>query len=222
MASQPTRNVGASAAYDAVAEAYAAAYFGELERKPFDQEVLERFAARIGGAGTVADIGCGPGQVARFLTHLGLDMLGLDIAPEMVALARKLNPMCCFKLGDMRSLTLPDDALAGAVAFYSLIHLGRAEVVSALSDLRRSLSPGAPLLISFHIGAGETYLERWFDKPVSLDFTFFGADEMTGYAEEAGFTVEQLQLRSPYPFEVQTERAYLWLRKPATLSPMAG
>jgi SAM-dependent methyltransferase len=200
-----------AASYDAVAEAYAETFAGELERKPFDREMLEGFAASLNGR--VADVGCGPGQVAGFLSALGLDVLGLDISPEMVALARTLHPACAFEVGDMRALPLPDDALAGAVAFYALIHLERREVTKVLTEIRRVLRPGSPFLAAFHIGAGERRLETWFDKPVSLNFAFFGLEEMTGYAEAAGFAVEERRVRPPYAFEVQTERAYMKLRK---------
>lgn len=203
-----------AASYDAVAEAYAETYYGELAQKPFDREVLTRFAADVTGTGRVADIGCGPGHVGRFLSDLGLELLGLDISPEMVTLARKLNPACRFEVGNMLALSLPDGALEGAVAFYSLIHLKRGEVVLALTELRRVLRPGSPLLVSFHIGNEVRHLDSWFEKPVSLAFTFFGTGEMTGYAEAAGFDVERVQVRSAYPFEVQTERAYMCLRSP--------
>ncbi len=78
--------------YDDVAEPYADAYFGELARKPFDCAALERFAASLPAGSPVADIGCGPGQVARFLRERGLDALGIDLSPRMVALARRLQP----------------------------------------------------------------------------------------------------------------------------------
>lgn len=212
MAADP-KHSSTAASYDAVAEAYAETYYGELARKPFDREVLTRFAAELTRTERVADIGCGPGQVARFLSDLGLDLLGFDISPEMVTLARKLNPACRFEVGDMLSLPLPDGSLEGAVAFYSLIHLKRSEVVLAFTELRRALRPGSPLLVSFHIGNEVRHLESWFETSVSLDFTFFGVEEMTDYAEVAGFGVEAVQVRPAYPFEVQTERAYVRLRK---------
>jgi trans-aconitate methyltransferase len=51
--------------YDRIAEDYARHIYGELAHKPLDRELLRRFAARM--RGQVCDMGCGPGQVARFL-----------------------------------------------------------------------------------------------------------------------------------------------------------
>ena len=61
-----------AAKYDRVAEKYAAAFFDELERKPFDRALLDRFAAAVAGRGRVCDVGCGPGHVGRYLAARGV------------------------------------------------------------------------------------------------------------------------------------------------------
>ncbi len=58
--------VGVRAAYDAVARAYDEQLSNELGGKPLDRALLEGFL-ELTGAGTIADVGCGPGHVTRFL-----------------------------------------------------------------------------------------------------------------------------------------------------------
>ena len=53
--------------YDQIAAQYAAAFFNELDQKPFDRRLLDRFAERVGQRGQVWDVGCGPGHVASYL-----------------------------------------------------------------------------------------------------------------------------------------------------------
>ena len=53
--------------YDKIAEHYATEYFDELSRKPFDCELLTRFAQSLPAGARVCDIGCGPGHIARYL-----------------------------------------------------------------------------------------------------------------------------------------------------------
>jgi trans-aconitate methyltransferase len=53
--------------YDRVADEYVARIYGELQHKPFDREMLDRFAARVKPHGLICDLGCGPGHVARYL-----------------------------------------------------------------------------------------------------------------------------------------------------------
>src|SRR5206468_4038248 len=131
-----------AAKYDRIAEKYAAAFFDELEKKPFDRARLDRFAAAVAGRGRVGDVGCGPGHVGRYLAARGVDVFGLDLSPRMVELARRRNPGIPFEQGDMLALALADASLAGIVAFYSLIHLARDTVARALGELTRVLVPG--------------------------------------------------------------------------------
>src|SRR5439155_15857605 len=90
--SEDTGQTALAAKYDRVAEKYAAAFFDELERKPFDRALLDRFAAAVAGRGRVCDVGCGPGHVGRYLAARGVEVFGLDLSPRMVELARRLNP----------------------------------------------------------------------------------------------------------------------------------
>ena len=57
--------------YDRVAKPYGEQFFHELDRKPFDRELLDRFAARGRGRGRMCDVGCGPGHVGRYLVERG-------------------------------------------------------------------------------------------------------------------------------------------------------
>src|SRR5580704_8216830 len=72
------------ASYDTVAEQYAADYYDELSRKPFDRELLTKFAGLMPNEGQVADIGCGPGHVARYVADLGVNAIGVDLSRSMV------------------------------------------------------------------------------------------------------------------------------------------
>src|SRR6267378_5742483 len=176
--------------YDRVAERYAEEYFSELERKPADRGLLDEFAAAVGDKGEVCEIGCGPGQIARYLKDRGVNIHGLDLSEEMVKSAGRLNPDISFTQGNMLALDLPDTSLAGIVSFYAIIHLKRGEVTAALSEMNRVLQPGGNLLISFHDGEGELHRDEWYGQPVSIDVTLLNSEEMMNYLEAAGFNVD--------------------------------
>ena len=203
--------------YDPIAEEYAEKYFNELDHKPFDRLLLDRFAARVRDLGPVCDLGCGPGQIARYLHERGVDAFGVDLSPEMVALARRLNPGLRFEQGDMRDLrALPagDNAWGGIAAFYSIIHIPRQGVVRALCELWRVLRPGGSLLLAFHIGDEVVHLDEWWGKRVSLDFTFFSLEEMEDYLRQAGFDILEVLERAPYEgVEHSSQRGYIWATK---------
>src|SRR4029079_4409150 len=141
------------ASYDSVADEYTRRIANELEHKPFDRDLLDRFAREGAGRGPVCDLGCGPGHVTRYLHERGVDVFGLDLSPAMVAEAQRLNPGIGFHQGDMRALDAADGKWGGAAAMYSLIHIPRAQVPGVLREVRRVLKPNGLFLLSFHVGS---------------------------------------------------------------------
>jgi ubiquinone/menaquinone biosynthesis C-methylase UbiE len=200
--------------YDRVAEQYAAEYFDELGRKPFDRDVLDAFAGAVRGHGDVCEIGCGPGQIARYLKDRGVTMRGIDLSDEMIRCASRLSPDIQFTSGDMLSLDVPDQSFAGIVCFYSIIHLAREDVGRALKEMHRTLQPGGKLLIAFHGGEGDLHRDEWYDKPVSVDVRLYRSEEMRSHLEDAEFEVENIAEREPYEFEYPTKRIYASAIKP--------
>jgi SAM-dependent methyltransferase len=201
--------------YDRVADEYVRRIYDELQHKPLDRQLLDRFADDVRPVGLACDMGCGPGHVARYLHERGAQVCGVDLSPQMVERARGLNPGIGFVQGDMRALDAQDGAWAGIAAFYSIIHIARAEVVAALRELRRVLRPGGLLLLAFHIGDDVLHLDEWLGQSVNVDFFFFRAAEMAGYLTSAGFEVEEIIERDPYPdVEHQSRRAYIFARRP--------
>jgi SAM-dependent methyltransferase len=198
--------------YDRLAVEYARRMLTELDHKPLDRQLLDRFAGQV--SGLVCDLGCGPGQVARYLHDRGVDAFGIDLSAAMVETAAAAHPDIRFRQGDMRALPLAESSLAGVTAFYSLIHIPRAEVVDVLKEVHRVLQPTAPLLLAFHRGGEVRHFEELWGQSVQLDFIFFEREEMQGYLLEAGFNVAEIIERPPYPdVEAPTERVYMVAHK---------
>ncbi len=200
--------------YSQVADEYAEKLFGELAYKPLDRELLDRLISEVGSLGPICDLGCGPGQIARYLKDHGAEALGVDLSPKMAATARKLSPDISFFQGNMLSLDLPEASWGGIAAFYSLIHLPRPCLLDALRELRRVLRPNGLLLMSYHIGAETVHLDEWWDKPVKLDFNYLQTSLVTDLLAKAGLRVETVIERDPYPEEHPSRRAYIFARKP--------
>ncbi len=202
--------------YDAIAKEYAEQFQDEMDHKPFDREMLQRLVDQVGELGTICDLGCGPGQIARYLHTLGAPVCGIDLSPEMVKQARLLNSEIPFQQGDMLDLKrVEDNSLGGIAAFYCIIHIARADVVTTLRELKRVLRPGGTLLVTFHIGQEIIRRDDWWDKPVSVDFIFYEPTEMQEYLSQAGYEQIEIFERAPYKdVEYQSRRAYIFAVKP--------
>lgn len=205
--------------YDRLATQYAQRFYDELEHKPLDRELLTRFADSLRGQGLVCDLGCGPGQIARFLHGCGLELFGLDLSPAMIEQARLLNPRLEFRQGDMAAMDEATDSLAGIVAFYSIIHTPRDQVTAVLREWLRVLRPGGKLLMAKHLGDQEMHLDEVWGVPVNVEFIFFERAEMEGYLVAAGFEIEDIIERDPYSdVEYQSRRGYFFAFKPGELA----
>ncbi|HXI11313.1 MAG TPA: methyltransferase domain-containing protein [Thermoanaerobaculia bacterium] len=199
--------------YDSVAAAYVEHLYSELERKPLDRHLLNRFAEEVRERGMVSDLGCGPGHVARYLHDKGVQVSGVDLSPEMVRWATRLNPGMDFHVGDIRSLELADASQVGIVAFYSVIHLAPSELGLAFREFLRVLTPGGVLLVSFHVGDHVVHLDEMWERMVSLDFHFLSPAKVITELQSAGFLVTEIVEREPYEgVEYPSRRCYLFAR----------
>jgi SAM-dependent methyltransferase len=208
-ATQHSREV--QAAYDAVADRYADQFFNELQHKPFDCKMLDWLIERC-GSGLIGDIGCGPGQVARYLRDRGAAVQGIDLSPAMIAEAQARNPDIPFAQGDMLALAdVPAGSFAGLAAFYAIVNFSKDDLARAFAELHRVLQPGGWLLLSFHEGDETRHLDEFLERHVMLDFTFFTAADVKAALASAGFKVAELLLRDAYAgVEYPSRRAYVF------------
>lgn len=179
--------------YDTVADSYADQVRDLLDQTPYERAALALFAdlVRATGGGPVADLGCGPGRIAAHLRELGLDTLGIDLSPAMIAIARRDHPSLRFEVGSMTDLDLADASMAGLVAWYSLIHIPDDEISSVLTHFRRVLRPGGPLLLGFHVGdESQLKTQGYGGHPMKVHVHRRRPDRVAAWLNDAGFTVE--------------------------------
>jgi SAM-dependent methyltransferase len=209
------KTIGLRNSYDRVADEYARRIADELRHKPLDRQLLDRSAAQVKGRGVACDMGCGPGHVARYLHERGVSVIGVDLSSGMVDRARQLNPEIEFRQGTMLALDFPNETWAGIAAFYSIIHIDPAEIGQALRELKRVLRPGGVLLLAFHVGEEIIHLDEWWGQKVSVDFFFLRPQQVAISLQSAGFVVDEIIERAPYPeVEHPSRRAYVFARKP--------
>lgn len=165
----------ARAAYDAIAATYADQFKDTLDDRPTERGLLAAFAelVRRGPAGSVADLGCGPGHIAAHLRGLGLSMLGVDQSAEMLALGRTRYPEVHFVLGSICRLGLASGSCSALLSRASIIHLPPALLPTALADFARVLAPGGWLLLSFPAADGPEPPYEYYDHRVAAAYRWW-------------------------------------------------
>ncbi|GAA1204366.1 class I SAM-dependent methyltransferase [Prauserella alba] len=186
--------------YDTDAPGYAEKVRGLLDEMPHLRASLAVFAesVRAVGSGPVADVGCGPGYVTDHLHRAGVDAFGIDLSPEMVALARRTYPGLRFEVGSMTALDLADGAVAGLLAFWSIIHVPDHALPGVFAEFRRVVRPGGPVLIGFHVGDETRHTsEGYTGRPINVDSHRRRPDTVSGLLRDAGFTIDAELLLRP-------------------------
>src|SRR5688572_28337073 len=147
--------------YNATAESYAATRIDELSKKRLDRLLLKEFARLNKDLGTCADFGCGPGQTTKFLFDSGVkDIIGIDISPGMVNVARKMFPHIKFETGDLLAIPYQADYFASAVAFYAIVHFDYDQIAKAFKEVNCVLNKEAHFLFSFHVGEETVHFDN--------------------------------------------------------------
>jgi len=196
--------------YDSAAHADAEHIAGELAHKPLDRHLLNRFIEAIRNRGLIADIGCGPGHVTKYLRDRGAQAFGIDISAGMIDCAAGLYPGLDFRVGDMRRLDLTSASLAGVVLFYAIVHSTSDQLAGIMSEARRVLTTGGLAVVTFHIGDDVVHRDDLFGAPVNLDFHFHRVATVVDALRSAHFDVIEQSEREPYAgVEYQSRRGYL-------------
>ena len=66
-----------------------------------------------------------------------------------------------------------------------------------------------------HVGDETVHLEEGWGQRVSVSFLFFRPEEIADSLQVAGFEIEEIVEREPYPdVEHQSRRAYIFAKKP--------
>lgn len=122
---QPLDLEAVRSSYDRVADNYVAMGVGDLRPTPWLRAALAAFAEDVRSLGPVLDVGCGRGTVTAHLHALGVDVLGLDLSPRMIELARRLHPGLSFGVASATDLRPAEASLGGVLGWWSLFNLRR-------------------------------------------------------------------------------------------------
>jgi 2-polyprenyl-3-methyl-5-hydroxy-6-metoxy-1,4-benzoquinol methylase len=150
----------------------------------------------------ILELACGPGNITRYLLHKrpGLKILGTDLAPNMVALARQNNPAATFKILDCREIASLRKQFDGIMCGFCLPYLPKEEAIQLIEDAANILKPGG----IFYLSTMEDDYNKSGPKKGS------NGDELYMYYHEAAYLTAALEKnkfkvlltkRQPYPDE---------------------
>lgn len=144
-------------------EGYAARYaavFDDLAAQGRDVHgEVDLLVALAGEDASALDAGCGTGRIAARLADLGHDVVGVDVDPDMVEVARARRPDLTWHVADLADLDLGRvfDVVVSAGNVIPFVPLS--DLPAAARGLARHVAPGGWLVCGFgldteHLPAG--------------------------------------------------------------------
>jgi 2-polyprenyl-3-methyl-5-hydroxy-6-metoxy-1,4-benzoquinol methylase len=133
----------------------------------------------------ILEIACGPGNITRYLLNKrpGFKILGIDLAPSMLELARSNNPESEFRLMDCRDIGTLGKMYDAVMCGFCLPYLSRAEAVKLINDASGLLTTG-----------GVVYLSTMEDDYSRSGYQTSGTgDQLYMYFHEAGYLYNALK-----------------------------
>ncbi len=99
----------------------------------------------------ILDIGCGPGNITRYLLakRPDFDIFGIDIAPNMIELAKRNNPKASFATMDIRQIEKLKTKFDGIVCGFCLPYLSQPDTLKLIEDCNNLLSKNGLIYLSF-------------------------------------------------------------------------
>ena len=98
----------------------------------------------------ILEIACGPGNLTSYILNQNpkYDILGIDISPAMVELAKKNNPLAKFKTMDCRNIDQLVTKYDGIVGGFCLPYLNRDEAEKFIHDCSALLNSKGVIYLS--------------------------------------------------------------------------
>ncbi|MCM8568651.1 class I SAM-dependent methyltransferase [Gramella jeungdoensis] len=135
----------------AIFNKYAEGYQDKYMDVGLYHESLDLFCENLNSKQTeILEIGCGPGNLTKYLLSLRPDLkiLGIDLASKMIDLARQNNPEAEFRTMDCRDISQLNQKFDGILCGFCLPYLSQKETIKLIEDMFALLNPGGIVYLS--------------------------------------------------------------------------
>jgi SAM-dependent methyltransferase len=204
--------------YNRTAKEYAEKFLNELDGKPFDRNILNRYCDMLPDGSLIYDFGCGSGQTTKYIHDKKRHkVIGLDFSENAILLAKQNFSEIEFVVDDMLNSKMASSSANGILAFYAIVHFTYFEVEQVLKEWLRLVKPNAIILFSFHVGVKAVEVVDFLGvSGTRATWHLLNTDRVLQLARKVGFKVEEAVVRYPYiGYEHESKRAYIMLRKDA-------
>ncbi|MGJ8662745.1 MAG: class I SAM-dependent methyltransferase [Marinicella sp.] len=177
--------------FDAVAEKY----WDKFKDFELYQPTYDWFCELLPtGSLNLLEVACGPGNVSRYLLNKNpnMNLIGIDLAPNMIAQAIRHNPTAIYKIMDCLSIQQLEQNFEAIMCGFCLPYLNEQDAYSLLDTMIGMLKPNGILYIS--TTSGEAHNEGYQSSkssPGSVYVHYHDIESIKQRLLESGMTISK-------------------------------
>ena len=113
---------------------------------------------------SILDVACGTGNVSQILDERGYSVIGIDIAPDMIDIAKRKEGAVDYHVSDMAELDLPKKDFDAAVSLFDSVNYVTEpeKVKEAFKRIAGHLKPGGMFI--FDVNTVYALAHKFFDR----------------------------------------------------------
>lgn len=141
----------------------------------------------------ILEIGCGPGNITRYISNKrpGSSIDAIDVATDMLSLARESNPGVNFMLMDCRHIGQLNKRYDGIICGFCIPYLSKEDCRRLIKDSSVLLNKEGALYLSF---IGGDYSKSGFEtgKHGTVYLYYHEQNDLVAMLEEQGFELNRV------------------------------
>jgi len=147
----------------------------------------------------ILELGCGPGNVTQLLKHRFPEsqITAIDLAPQMIEIARKQLPDVDFRVMDVRDISTIPERFDAVMCSFCLPFLSKLDSVKLIADCADRLVSGGILYVSTMEGNEDRagFETTSFSGDSEIYFNYHRQHDLEDAFVKYGFEIRQLKLQ---------------------------
>ncbi len=187
-------------------------YDKEIGNDYSDTPYIDKFLNYLDGK-KVLDIGCGVGNLTKYIMDKGFNVEGIDLSKEMLNIAKQKYSDIKFYEMNMKEITLRKK-YDGIMLAYSLFHLTKKEVIEVLPKYYDLLNSNGKILLILQYGQGERIVNEPLKEGLKIFINYYSQDEIIEILKHNRFKILYTDLKkSESEFELGNDKLVVICQK---------
>ncbi len=169
--------------YNQIAELY---HRKRLAKKEINDKYFDELLYYFPETGKLLDLGCGGGQpMTAYFANKGFEVVGVDISPKMIEIAKKQIPQGNFFVSDMTECRFREEEFDAIVSTFAIIHVPQEKQLPLFKKIFKWLKIGGTAFLVLANQETKDWTDNFYG--VQMYWSHFGKEGYKEIIDKVGF-----------------------------------